>query len=161
MERKEPVFPSKVDRWLIAVLVLSYGLGMAACLAALASESGTGDRVLAAGALLVLLATLSLIVPCRYRLAADALLIRSGVIRYRVPYDAIVRVRPTRNPLASPALSLDRLRIDYRAGNRRRFVLISPRHRQSFLHELATCVPGLTLDDRGHLTRHDVLIETS
>jgi hypothetical protein len=42
-------------------------------------------------------------------------------------------VTPTRNPLSSPALSLDRLRIDYGRGRR---IMVSPRDPGAFLREL-------------------------
>lgn len=39
----------------------------------------------------------------------------------------------TSNPLASPALSLDRLKIEYGQGH---WIMISPRDREGFLREL-------------------------
>ena len=61
------------------------------------------------------------------------LLVRSGPFRWRVPLGQIHSVTPTRNPLSSPALSLDRLRIEYGDG---KWILISPRERERFLEAL-------------------------
>ena len=48
---------------------------------------------------------------------------------------SIAGVRPTRSALSSPALSLDRLRIDHGAGGRRT-VLVSPADRAGFVQAL-------------------------
>lgn len=52
--------------------------------------------------------------PVNYEITTSTLEIRSGILlHYKIPLSSIVRVVPTRNPLSSPAWSLDRLRIDY------------------------------------------------
>ncbi|MFQ5610075.1 MAG: PH domain-containing protein [Woeseiaceae bacterium] len=43
-------------------------------------------------------------------------------------------MQPTRNPLSSPALSLDRLKITYGPKNRK--VLVSPADKESFVQAL-------------------------
>ena len=68
-----------------------------------------------------------------YRFTDADLLVRSGPFRWRVPLREITSVRPSRDLLSSPALSLDRLRIDYA---KRSFILISPRERDEFLRDL-------------------------
>lgn len=55
----------------------------------------------------------------------------------RVPLREIRLVRSTRNPLSSPALSLDRLRIEYG----RRAIMISPDDKARFLEELQKRMP--------------------
>jgi len=61
------------------------------------------------------------------------LLVRSGPFRWRVPIADIVRITPTTNALSSPALSLDRLRIEYGRGSA---IMISPRDKDQFLRDL-------------------------
>ena len=68
-----------------------------------------------------------------YTLDGEWLLIRSGPMRWRVAIRDIRSVTPTRSPLSSPALSLDRLRIDHGPG---RIVLISPADKAGFLAAL-------------------------
>jgi len=70
--------------------------------------------------------------PCRYTLMTDHLLIRSGAIRMRIDYAMIRDVRESRAPWAAPALSLERVRIDYAGG----FQLVSPIQRERFMAEL-------------------------
>jgi hypothetical protein len=79
--------------------------------------------------------------PTRYELHEHELVIRSGVIRYRIPYSDIRAVTPSRNPLSAPAWSLDRLRIDRKRG----FALISPQDKDGFLRALAERARQLTL----------------
>ena len=61
--------------------------------------------------------------------SGEVLVIRSGPFSWRVPVSEIRHVTATRNPLSSPALSLNRLKIEY-ANNRT--ILISPKDREGF-----------------------------
>jgi len=69
-----------------------------------------------------------------YTLLSDQLVIRSGPFRFRVPFAEITSVCPTRNPISSPACSLDRLEIRYRGGRSR--ILISPEDKPGLLAAL-------------------------
>ncbi len=50
----------------------------------------------------------------RYTLTDKALTVQSGPFRWVIDLEAISEITPTRNPLSSPACSLDRLHIRYR-----------------------------------------------
>lgn len=65
-----------------------------------------------------------------YSVDGATLKIVSGPIRIRVKLDEINSVRATRNPLSSPALSLDRLMINY---GKNRKVMVSPADKRGFL----------------------------
>jgi len=69
----------------------------------------------------------------RYTLEATYLLAQSGPFKWVVPLADIKSITPSNNPLSSPALSLDRLRIDYGKG---RMLLISPRDKEQFLQDV-------------------------
>ncbi|RXQ99680.1 PH domain-containing protein [Pseudoxanthomonas composti] len=86
------------------------------------------------GVLPALVLPLWLLLDTRYQLTAERLLVRCGPFRWRIALSEIRAVTPTRSLMSGPALSLDRLRVDY---GRWRSVLISPRERQAFLDELA------------------------
>ncbi len=75
-----------------------------------------------------------LLLDTHYLLDTNTLLIRSGPFRWAIPVADIKSIRPTNNPLSSPALSLDRLRIDYGKG---KTIMISPRDKAAFLEELS------------------------
>lgn len=89
---------------------------------------------------LSLAAVVTLIGPCIWVLTSTYYLfdgaelrVRCGPLRWQIPLDQIHNVEPTRNPMSSAALSLDRLRIDYGRG---KFVLVSPADKAGFLREL-------------------------
>ncbi len=125
-------FSSKVDWWLGLILVIAPAVSLVAGLTAPASE-----RFAALGGTLVLAAVyLGLVFPMRYGISEDALIVRHGLVRQRVKLADITAVTPTRSPLSSPALSLDRLRITFGTGFFKS-VMISPADKKQFLVELA------------------------
>jgi len=129
-------FPSRVDPWLAALLVLA-PLGAAA---GTVVEVVTQDTVQAwiglAGVALIGAIYGLLVFPMRYGVGRAELTVRFGVVRQRIRLADIRRVRPSSSALSSPALSLKRLRIDWTAG-RERWVLVSPADREGFLALLA------------------------
>lgn len=127
------VFRSKVDAWLGAVLIAAPILAVASILRNAVPAGGA--VILFVALLAVLPAGLPLWLLCstHYTLTPDELVVRCGPLSWRVSLRDIRAVHPTRNPLSSPALSLDRLRIDYGRG---RSLMISPAHRDRFLREL-------------------------
>jgi len=133
-------YRSKVDMWLAAVLIAA---AVASCVAvALVAASGSPIAAVAMAPLLLLGAGLPVwvLLSTGYRLGPSSLDIRSGPFRWSVPLREIRAITPTRNPLSSPALSLDRLRIDYgRCGS----IMVSPADPASFITELRERVPGL------------------
>lgn len=132
-------FKSKIDRWLIVLLIIviiveAWAFGVAAIQAR--------DPLLTTGFILLAIAVIGLIVwlmvGTHYTVDGNLLRIVSGPFRWKVPVDQITSVEATKNPLSSPALSLDRLRIRY--GEKRR-IMISPADKAGFLkaigHELS------------------------
>jgi hypothetical protein len=131
-------FVSKRDAWLVAVLwaasLVDFGVAAWLWLGLEGAPAPVAPLLVLAGAfqLHVLYAT-------DYRFEGDALRIRASFFRWRVPLAAIDAVEPTRNPLSSPACSLDRLRIRY--GKKQ--IMISPLDRPGFLRALAQRAPQL------------------
>lgn len=133
-KRMASVHRSKVDNWLVVVLLIAMAVSLAASLLVLATTPiGTGVWIavptVAFGAGL----PLWLLLATEYALDGRYLRVRSGPMKWTIALADIERISATRNPLSSPALSLDRLRIDYGKG---RFLMISPRDRQAFLAEI-------------------------
>ena len=125
-------FRSKVDWWLGLVLLAAPVVSLVAGLSAPESE-----RVAAYGGTLVLAAVyLGLVFPMRYGISDGELVVRHGLVRQRIKLADITAVTPTRSPLSSPALSLDRLRITFGKGFFKS-VMISPADKRQFLVELA------------------------
>ena len=127
------VYRSAVDAWLAAVLAAG---GLIALIAGI-SVFAAGDAAARGMAVLIVLMGVGLplwiLTTTAYTLDEGVLLVRSGPVTRRVPIADITGITPTRNPLSSPALSLDRLRIEVRGA---RPVLISPADRAGFLADL-------------------------
>jgi hypothetical protein len=140
-------FPSKVDWWLGVILAALPFVGLVVAGSAIGEGNSTEMWVGVGMTGVVALMYFGLIFPMYYEITDTQLVIRSGLIRQRVELADIKEVRPTRNPLSAPALSLDRLRIDYKEG-RFGYALISPANRAEFLNALAEAA-GLARDGDG------------
>jgi hypothetical protein len=68
-----------------------------------------------------------------YTLDSKLLIVQSGPFKWRVPIIDITTIAPTKSPISSPALSRDRLRIDY---GRSKTLMISPRDKEKFLRDI-------------------------
>lgn len=71
-----------------------------------------------------------------YVVENSTLVIKSLVFRWKINIDDIIQIEPTHNPLSSPALSLDRLKISYMKNGRGAKVMISPKDKEGFLNTL-------------------------
>jgi hypothetical protein len=128
------IFSSKRDAWLSAVL------GAAAAAMALSA----GIVLLTAPVLFGAIYAVAMTAACGfivwiggstfYAFDGERLIVRSGPFRWRLNVAEIERVTASRNPLSSPALSLDRLMLELRGGG---VLLVSPRDKDGFLAELA------------------------
>ena len=80
----------------------------------------------------------------RYRIDGEALRITCGPFyRLEIPVHSIARITRTRNPISSPAASLDRWEVRYGKGES---VLISPDQPDAFLHQLKSINPAIAAD---------------
>ena len=138
------IFRSKVDRWLVVLVIGLPVLGMALAMAMPSSRAGLGAlaglAIAACSTLLVLLVFAWIYRSTTYTLDADALVIRCAGLTWRVAYGEMRSVRPTHNPLSAPALSLHRLEIRYATYG---WVLISPDDPGAFVSALKRRVPHL------------------
>jgi membrane protein YdbS with pleckstrin-like domain len=139
------LYPSKRDGWIVVLLW--------AAAAVILFVAGNLWRAPAPFALRLLISVLLILVAAfmlwtlyrtRYTLTESTLIVQSGPFRWVIDMKAITEVFPTRNPLSSPACSLDRLQIRY--GNSRPGIMISPQDKAGFLRALAARSPGLKLD---------------
>lgn len=128
--RSSTSYPSKVDFWLAAA-ILTAALATPFAAVELVRAGQWAVALLAVG---VWVGVAFVTFPLSYTLTPTELIVRSGLIRWRVPLDGIRRVYPTRSPLSSPAWSLDRLAVEY--GTSRR-LFISPSRKAEFLQDLA------------------------
>lgn len=130
----DSVYPSKVDAWLAALLGLVAVASVYAATRIGSPSSGGEWATLFSCVVLGIVLPAWLLAGTRYVLGNETLFIVSGPFWWRIPLRSITDVVPTRNPMSSPALSLDRLRIEYADG--RKAVMISPRDKQGFIRDL-------------------------
>lgn len=123
-------YKSKVDTWLLIVLLSAVLVSALASIAVLAAGLAELWWVLlltiGAGVILPIWVLLS----TRYKVQPDRLTIRSGPLMWHIPLSEITRITPTHSSLSSPALSLDRLRIEYGLD---RSIVISPQDKERFI----------------------------
>ena len=127
-------FRSKVDTWILILMIVAIVFQVIAVGAAALQA----DDPLATTGLLLLVIGVSglmlwLLVGTHYTVDRGYIRIASGPFRWKVPIEDITSIARTKNPLSSPALSLDRIMIRY--GKRRR-VMISPADRDGFLRAI-------------------------
>ena len=77
----------------------------------------------------------------KYTLSDDQILIDNGFSTQRIKLTDIAYIAPTRNTSSAPALSLDRLEIDYK--NKK--VLISPKDKLLFYQEIRARNPNIVI----------------
>ena len=135
-------FKSKIDRWLLLLLVAIMVFEVVVMsIVATQVNSPREATVMIVAALAIVALIGSMLVGTHYTVSGNTLLVACGPFRWKVPIDAIRSVEATRNPLSSPALSLDRLLIHY--GNRR--IMVSPSDKAGFLKAIG--------QDRGNAGR--------
>lgn len=123
-------FRSKIDAWLGALILGAVGFMIATLIET--GQTAGNQSPLAIVAMLIVGCGIPLwmLFDTRYTVTPDQLLIKCGPFRWRVPRDQIQGVTPTRSLLSSPALSLDRLQIQYGNG---KSVLVSPKDKGDFI----------------------------
>ena len=126
----DPVFRSKVDLWLVAVVV-----GIPVLVIEFMLEgTGVDDRgadLIAMGIVVVVLAVFGwLCFTTRYTITSQAILIKSGPFSWIGPLREITSIEPTHTPASSPAFSLDRLLIRYGGGDE---IMVSPADKAGFM----------------------------
>ena len=127
-------FHSKIDRWLFLVLLLSLVVDVAAIGFVILVID---EPLVLTFVVIALLGTAALVgsilIWTYYTVDKEYLRIVSGPVRLKVRLDDIRSIKATRNPLSSPALSLDRLMIKY---GKNRKVMVSPADRRGFLRAI-------------------------
>ncbi len=142
------VFESKRDAWIVALI----WVGALMCVFAASEQFDSAASLALRATMLILFGAaaafmLWVLYAIDYTVTSEHLLIRCGPLRYRLPLAQIDSVQPSRNPLSSPAASLDRLLIKW--NNERKRILISPLEKGEFLRELDRRCAQLKLEGEG------------
>jgi hypothetical protein len=125
------IYRSKIDWWLMLIV---YG----AFVYPVVDGIRTKQYILSLVFVGIILLISFLFYNTRYTIEGENLLIW----RTKIDINSIRKVYKTRNPLSSPALSLDRLAIVY---NKFDEVLISPVERDDFIQELLKINPNIVV----------------
>lgn len=125
------VYKSKIDAWLAVPLI--FAIAISFCAGATILFAGGQSWVAVVVVFLGAGLPSWLLLDTRYCLESGQLHARCGPFRWCVPVAAITGITPTRSLLSSPALSLDRLRIEYGSG---KAIMISPRNKDALLKEI-------------------------
>ena len=144
-------FRSEVSVGLLGLLVVALFLPLGVTTFIVTPRADARPALLAAGGIhaLVVVFVVWMYATTDYRVEGDELRIRSGPFRWRVNLPSVRRLRATRSPLSAPALSLNRIEIEY---GRFATVLVSPADRQGFIRAVLARAPNAALqgldDDR-------------
>ena len=122
------VYKSKVDLWLMGIIVGSLALPI---VLSLILGEAFWVTFFICGLTLALVAWLYF--ATRYKVSHKTINIHGGLFKVNIPLDSIKSVKNSRNPLASPAFSLDRLEITYGTNKK---ILISPKDKTGFLSDI-------------------------
>ncbi len=131
MESK--VYPARVDWWLWLILIGST-VGLILWGVFMWQSNLSGALILIGVGVFDSILFGVLMFPCYYAIEEPNILIRSGVLRFRVPIDGIESLACTMNPLSAPAPSLKRIEIRMKNG---KFYLVSPTDREGFIRDVS------------------------
>ena len=125
-------FRSKMDWWSLGFIIAMSGL-----LAKLILTT-YGKGILMQNLLFVVVYALTIVLlwwplwSTRYVVDQEQLTIRSLCFKWIIPLTAIQSVSETDNSISSPALSLDRLKIEYLKQGQPKTILVSPKDKVAF-----------------------------
>jgi len=125
-------FRSKMDWWFLGFIIAMSGL-----LAQLILTTN-GKGILMQNLLFVVVYALTIVLlwwplwSTRYVVDQEQLTIRSLCFKWIIPLSAIQSVSETDNSISSPALSLDRLKIEYLKEGQTKTILVSPKDKVAF-----------------------------
>ena len=124
-------FASKVDGWLIPLFVIAIAGMLFAFVAVITGDTPLWLQIVVSFVSVFFCALLFAVLKSTFYVVKDGeLRIYSGPFRWTIAVADIGEITPTRNPLSSPALSLDRLKVTYKG---RRYVLVSPEDKDGFI----------------------------
>lgn len=127
------VFRSKIDTWLLCVFVLAAAVALLAAGLVLRRAPGMASLVpigvIAIGAVL----PMWILGSTQYWIVDGALHVRSGPFSWQIPVSSITSIEPSSSLISGPALSVERLRVEYGTG---KSVLVSPVDQQAFIRAI-------------------------
>ncbi len=134
---QKQIFHSKIDWWVWGFVISMTGLLLQLLLNMLAKGSLQQNWLFAAVYALTIVALWWPLWSTRYQLQAQALVIKSMFLTWHIPFASIQSIKDTDFSTVAPALSFQRVRIDYVQDGEPKFILISPRQLAAFKARLS------------------------
>jgi len=132
-------FRSKIDWWAYLLFIGWTGANLWALISYLTSGGLSALIILISFTPFTVFFFIPMWFGTYYTLGDDGLAIRAGYGKgMKIAYESIISVSKTRNPISSPALSMDRLEVRYRytSGSFTDSVIISPKDKDEFFRQL-------------------------
>ena len=136
------VFYSKKDWWVLAFLICMTGLLLQLLITMFTKGTAYQFPVHTAVYVITILVLWWPVFNTKYTIKAGQLTIRCLFLRWNIPLSDIQKVSVTNNSVASPALSLDRLKIDYLKDGKTKFILVAPRNKAKFCEAIEQRLEG-------------------
>lgn len=130
------VFKSKIDRWMSVIFILL----PIVMLYAVITEPDIATIIMT---VLIIILLAVLVFGTKYVIDSDELIIYGGIYKKRIKIAQITSLRPTKNPLSAPAMSLDRIEILFDPHSQ--MTLVSPKDKEMFVKKLLDMNPDIKL----------------
>ncbi|WP_234417291.1 MULTISPECIES: PH domain-containing protein [unclassified Lysinibacillus] len=130
------VFKSKIDRWMSVIFILL----PIVMLYAVITEPDIATIIMT---VLIIILLAVLVFGTKYVIDSDELIIYGGIYKKRIKIAQITSLRPTKNPLSAPAMSLDRIEILFDPHSQ--MTLVSPKDKEMFVKKLLDVNPDIKL----------------
>ena len=131
------VFNSKIDIWSGAIFAL---LPIVMIIGAIKEP----DAVAIVVTVLIIVLLAMLFFGTKYVITGDELIIYGGIYKKKIAINQITSLRPTKNPLSAPAMSLDRIEITF--NPHMQIALVSPKDKETFVKKLLEVNPSIKLN---------------
>lgn len=126
-------FYSKIDTWFLIVMI---GVVLVSCYGffSLISKGNIQQNWIPLSIFIVLGIGLpvSITFGTYYKIEENNLFVRTSIFTWNIPIDSIRSIKETKFMGSSPALSIDRLSIDYEGGS----LIVSPKEKAQFIEAL-------------------------
>ena len=129
-------FRSKKDWWVIGFIIAMTGLLLQLLFTMYAKGTMSQYPIHTVTYVLTIAVLWWPVVNTQYRIEQNCLVITSMFLKWTIPLADIQKVSPSNNSVSSPALSLDRLKVDYQKDGTVKSVLVSPKDQQKFKQAL-------------------------
>ena len=130
------IFRSKIDWWVLGFLICLTGLLLQLLLTMQAKGTLLQFPVHAAVYVMTIAFVWWPAWNTKYTVDDEYLSIRCLFLTWKIKRSEIQSISKTNNSVASPALSLKRVKVDYLKEGESKFVLVSPRNQQAFCDAL-------------------------